>query len=432
MTGTTRLDDLPLGAGQRSVWGDLRRFGPSAAFNSSGYLDVRGPLDVARFIRSVREMVDEAECLRAEVHERDGEPVQRVRPLDQLPLVELDTRSAAEPEAEALAWMHRDLATPFDPSGFPLFRLALIRLAPDRVLFYVCVHHLLCDGYSQVVFWRRLGELHSANPSGQPLPPLTALLDAEAKYTRSARARRDAAFWRRRFDRPPRPVSLSRVGPPDRLPPGFLRRNVAVSPGTVGRLHATAREAGVTVSTVWMAVVGADTRLVTGRDDVTITLAASTRTDAGLRRVPGMLSNDLPLVMPFGPGTTTSGLLADTSRELARVLFHQRHRVEDIRRAAGMRPDARGPFGPFVNVLPSGPSPAVDGCDVRVHNLTTGLVEDLMVTVLADADGTVELCLNGNPDRYRADEIEIHLARLAGLLDRFAEAGPTTRVDDLA
>ncbi|MEU7134378.1 amino acid adenylation domain-containing protein [Streptomyces sp. NPDC046261] len=416
---------LPLSAGQVEIWLDAKDAAGSNAYNSAGYLDIRGPLDHRRFAAALARLTDEAECLRARFTDVDGEPRQLLEPLPDLPLTELDVSAEPDPEDAALAWIHADLARPYDLGDFPLFRLALITVGPHRALLYLCVHHLLCDGFSQTILWRRLAQLYAVDAGDAAdgaLPPLRELLASESAYAASDRARRDAEFWRRRFPEPPEPVSLSHRDPSPAPPQGFLRRTATLPAATAELLRASASRSEVTWPTVVMAAVAAYTQRMTGVEDILLTLPATARGDALQRSVPGMMANYPPLRVPVRPALTKAALLRQTSRELLQVLRHQRHRVSAIRRDSGLRGDDRRPFGPFVNLLPQQAELTLGPCAARVHNLSTGLIDDLMVTVVESADGGMELHLNGNPDRYTGQEIAAHLGRLAGFVTTFAAA----------
>ncbi|MFI1018818.1 amino acid adenylation domain-containing protein, partial [Streptomyces sp. NPDC020965] len=421
---STLVTALPLTAGQVEIWLDARGAEGSNAFNSAAYLDIRGPLDTARFRVALRGLVAEAECLRARFLDHDGEPVQRVEPLLVPPLTEHDMSGAADPEAAAIARMRADLTVPFSLADFPLFRTALFDVGPGRVFFYLCVHHLLCDGFSQVILWRRLAELYRAagTDDGRALPALSDLVATDTAYARSRRAGRDAEFWQRRFPEPPELVSLSRQEPSDSPPQGFLRASATLPPAVAAQVRATATAADITWPTVVMAAVAVYTQRMTGAEDVLLTLPATGRLSAGQRAVPGMLANYLPLPVPVRPTLTKAELLRLTSRELARTLGHQRHRISAIRRDMGLRAGDRRPFGPFVNLLPQQAALDIGPCAARVNNLSTGLVDDIMITLVETGDGGIGIHLNGNPGRYTGPEIEAHLTRLAAFLERFATA----------
>ncbi|AYG80698.1 Linear gramicidin synthase subunit D [Streptomyces hundungensis] len=417
---------LPLTAGQVEIWLDAQGAGRNNAYNSAGYLDLRGPLDRRRLRAALRRLFEEAQCLRARFTDIDGEPRQHIEQLDELPLYEQDLRRSEDPRGAALAWMSADLDVPFGLDDFPLMRTALLTVGDERSYFYLCVHHLLCDGFSQTVLWRRLAELYEADPDGavpgRALPPLSELTDAESAYRESTGARRDQAFWRGRFPEPPELVTLSRRPESHGLPTGFLRVSAALSAGAARRLRDSARRADVTLPTAAVAAVAVHTQRTAGTEEVLLTLAASARMSARQRAVPGMMANYLPLRVPVRPTLTKAELLRRASRELAQVLKHQRHRVSAIRRDMGLRAEDRRPFGPFVNLLPQQASLALGPCTAEVNNLSTGLVDDLMITVVERADDGIELHLNANPDRYTPEEARAHLDQLAALTEEFAAA----------
>jgi amino acid adenylation domain-containing protein/non-ribosomal peptide synthase protein (TIGR01720 family) len=418
-------DRLPLSAGQFDIWFDEQLSGGNLAYNTAGYLDIRGPLDVEVFRAAVARLILEAECTRTRFVEIDGEPGQVVEPLAELPFELLDVSGTAE----ALAWIDADLARPFTLTEFPLFRLALLKLDDQRSFFYMCIHHFLCDGFTQTIYWRRLAELYQALLTGSPvepgtLPPLRQLLDAEAAYTTSKQAERDKAFWQQRSTGATELISLS--GKNFTPGQGFLRRSVVIPADAADALRTAAREAKVTWPTVVMAAMGAYSQRITGAPEVLLTVPVSARVGAGMRAVPGMVANTVPLRVSAGPRTTRSELLAATSRELTQVLRHQRHRVSRIRNAMGLHSDDRRPFGPLVNILPQVTELPLGPCRMTVNNLSTGLIDDFEVTVVEAADNGIELHLSGNVGLYRESDLVAHARQFAAYLVAFVRAAEDT------
>ncbi|MFJ8860113.1 amino acid adenylation domain-containing protein [Streptomyces sp. NPDC102451] len=429
--------ELPLSAGQADIWFDEMLSGGSRAYNTAGYLDITGDLDADLLRRAAHRLVEEAECMRSRFVEDGAGPRQVVVPLDRLPYAERDFTGHHDPGAAAAGWMRADLATAFPSDGTPLFRLARLHIAQGRSYFYMCIHHMLCDGYSQVVFWRRLSELYDALLTGSPaeegtLPPLSALLDAEQTYAGSHRARQDASFWEKRFSRPPAPVSLSRR---DRPPgQGFVRADFTLTAGTASAMRSLARASSVTWPTVVMAGVAAYTQRRTGTSDVLLTVPVTTRVGALMRAVPGMVANTIPMALSVTPGTTAGELLDRTSREFTRILRHQRHRVSRIRQAMGLRSDDKRPFGPLVNILPQQTVMTLGPCEMTVNNLSTGLIDDFEITVVDATDGGITVHLSGNSGLYTSEDADEHAACLSHFLQAFVTAGrdtPLARLDIL-
>ncbi|MFC0432495.1 non-ribosomal peptide synthetase [Kutzneria buriramensis] len=423
------LTGLPLSAGQTDIWFDEKLSDAGAAYTMGGYLDIRGRLDHGAFRRAVTGLVAEAECLRIRVHDRDGVPYQVVAPVEPLPLAEADLGGEPDAEAEALRRLRAELSRPFALDGSPLFRLVVLTLSAERTLFGMFVHHLACDGFSQVIFWRRLAAtyqalLAGADPTDDALPPLRQLIEAEAEYAGSDQEAADEAFWRQRFAQTPELISLSA----SRAEPGpeFARAGAVLPDATARALRAAAWQARVTPGTVIMAAVAVYSGRMTGADDVLLSLPVAARTGAAMRAVPGMVANYLPLAVPVRPATTRSELLDGTAAELRRILSHQRLRVSRTRRAMGLRSDDRRPFGPFVNIFPQDARLRLGECEVVVRSLSTGLIDDFEFTVVETADAGFEVFANGNLSRHTESEVDGHLARFVDFLDRFARADPDT------
>ena len=415
---------LPLSTAQTDVWYDEQLSGGGLAYAMADYLDISGPLDLEVFRAALRMLADEAECFRARFFEIDGEPRQTIEPLPELPIQHPDMTGHSDPQAAALEWIHEDMRHPFALDDFPLFRGALIKVGAERHFWYLTTHHLIADGFSAAICHRRLGQLYSAllageDPTPDALPPFQHLLNADLSYHDSPHRMRDKEFWSRHFDTTPDLVSLSGKEPaPAR---GFLRRSLDLPGSTVVAVRDAAARAKVTLPTFFIAAMAAYTQRVSGINDLLLTVPVAARAGVRSRSTPGMVANYLPLRMVIAPTTTLAELLSQASRELAATLKHQRYHVNQIRRDIGVRSDERRPFGgPFVNVLPPDPGLRLGECGTRLNNLSTGITNDLSLTVLDAADGGIEMHLNGNPDLYDADGVTAHLERLVSFVDRLA------------
>ncbi|WP_405583994.1 amino acid adenylation domain-containing protein [Streptomyces sp. NBC_01092] len=429
---TNRGAVLPLTAAQAEIWFDEQFATGPLGYNMADYIDLRGPLDPDLLGRALGRLGHEAEGLRVQFVDEDGTPGQIIRPLAQLPLKRLDFDDEPQPLAAAEAWMRADHAEPLKVTDFPLFRGALIRLGPEHHLLYLCMHHILADGFSRALLYPKLAALYTRLAAGEDeraldadaMPPFHRLLDAERDYLDSGHVERDRAHWTARLTAgahgpAPELVSLSARQPaPGR---SALRHTARLSVEATDALRALARDGKVTMPVVLVAAAAAYTQRATGVDRPLLTLPVTGRVGAASREIPGMLANYLPLAVPVRPDTTRTQLLRRAWIEVSGALKHQRYRGDRIRRDIGLRTDDRRPFGPFINVLNQDPALAfADACDGTVVNLSTGIVNDLIITVLNTADGTMEIHLDGNPELYTSAELATHLARFEAFLTSLA------------
>ncbi|GAA1978311.1 amino acid adenylation domain-containing protein [Amycolatopsis minnesotensis] len=426
---------LPLSAAQTDIWFDEQFATGSLAYNMGDYLDIRGPVDTGLLYETLRVLLTESENSRVRFTEIDGEPRQVIEPLGEPPVTVFDLSAEADPEAAALAWIHEDMRDPFDVTEGRLTRWAIITLADDRVWCYMCVHHIIGDGYSEMLWWQRVAAIYAALEKGEStsdgaFPPLAQLVNAEIEYTQGPRWEKDRAYWNRELEGAPELVSLSGREPEPAS--AQMRRNLRLDDDTAATLRAVAEQAKVTWPTFVIAATGAYLRKLLGTEEVLLTLPIAGRSGPAMRAVPGMVANYVPVRLRVGNTTTVRDVLTQASKSLARALKAQRFPTSKIRKEMALRVDNRRPFGPFVNVLPGAPALKLGECTTVLNNLSTGIVNDLMVTVVEPTPGGVEVHFNGNPELYSAEQIEGHLDRFVQFMLALAHAGPdelVSRVD---
>ncbi|WP_031469271.1 non-ribosomal peptide synthetase [Sciscionella sediminilitoris] len=411
---------FPLSAAQSDIYFDERFAEQPLAYTMGSYLDIRGPLDTERLRAAIAALYAEADNCRIRFAEFDGVPMQTVEPVGAVPLSTVDCSLDADPEAAALSRIEADMRVPFSLSEGGLVRWIVFRLGPQRHLCYACGHHILGDGYSDMLWWSRL-QAHYAGTAEGTLPPLRTLVDAEQAYLGSPRFARDGAYWARKLENAPESRSLS--GAPAARAGGRLRRSRRLSEQDSARLHLAAKKAKATLATVVLAAAAGYTERLLGGQEALLTLPVAARVGARMRAVPGMIANYVPLRIPVPRQSTAAELLTATSKALAEALHHQRYPMAALRRELGMRADEQRPFGPFVNVLPAPEPVRLGECTAVVRNLSTGIVDDLMITVTEPEPGAVELHVNGNPALYRPEEVTAHLDRFARYLDALTEPG---------
>lgn len=408
---------LPLTAAQSELWQRCVREPGNAVYNLGGLYDIHGPLDTARWTAAVREGVREAEGLRVQFVVEDGEVRQAVVAREpEITLLDLDRDAAEE-------WMRADLRTPFDLNAPMLPRFALIRIAPEHHLGYVTVHHVVSDGFSQLLLFRRILEIYDAGPaSGKGAPPPLRLLveDDVAYHADPARHERDRAMWAGRFPRTPAPTTLS--SRPFTPATDFVREAATV-PGEVARqLRAAAWDVRAALPGLLIAATGAYVQRMAGTPDVLLNLLTTARTDAQLRPIPGMVANALPVPVPIRPGMSRGELVAEAATEIKRTVRHQRYRGRRVREHLGLPGDPR-PFGPTVNILRVGQERSFGGCRASVHDLSTGQVDDLEFVIGETPEGDLPLTVIANPALYRPDEVAAHAAGFVAFLADFAREG---------
>src|SRR6185436_70633 len=85
-------------------------------------------------------------------------------------VVDLGERPAVEREALVNRLMTDEAHLVFDLMRGPLFKAKLLRLGASQYILLLTLHHIICDGWSNGVLVRELGEIYDAFAKGRPSP----------------------------------------------------------------------------------------------------------------------------------------------------------------------------------------------------------------------------------------------------------------------
>ncbi|MFG2895762.1 amino acid adenylation domain-containing protein [Streptomyces zaomyceticus] len=411
---------LPVTGGQSGIWLAQQLEPDSSAYNIVFALHLRGAVDLERLTAGVRRAVEEAECLHIRVTPGEDGPRQtsRTAPVD---IAVVDLRAAEDPEEAADAWTAADRERPVDLTHDTLFAHALLRLADDQVLWVQRYHHIVADGMAVALITRRAGEYYT---SAEEVPArhdwsLADLVAADRAYRSSEQHTSDRAWWLERLAGRTEPVRLvDRAATPMTR---RLRRTAELPPETVERLNTAAATTGVRVSRLLLAAVAAYLHRVSGEQDLVLGLPVAAREDEVSARVPGMVSNIVPLRLDVRPGTTGGALVAQVRETVRDAVGHSRYRAEDLARELGLVDGVPELVGPTVNVLPRSEDLDFGGHATELRPVWLGPVSDLAFS-FAEREGGRGHALHLDADADVCDEATLagHERRFLALLHTFA------------
>src|SRR5882724_551487 len=311
---------LALSSAQLGIWFAQKLDPGSAAYNIGEYIEIDGPVVLPLFERALRQVVSEAQSLRLQFSEQAGEPRQFVGEPTAWPLPIIDVSAESDPRAAAETWMQTELARPIDPTVGPLFGFALLKASATRFFWYARYHHIVLDAFGMWLVARRVAEVYSAlcageRSQGDAFGPLSDLLNEDRAYRASARLDEDRHYWREALAARPEPGSLTLSSRPSSKPGSFLRATAYVPSSCETALRTLAARSRTTFARVMTAATAVFLHRLSGADDAVIGVPVTARS-AGLRRVPGMASNVLPLRLALLPSLTVSDVLDQTAQRL--------------------------------------------------------------------------------------------------------------------
>ena len=140
-------------------------------YNITTVLRLKGELNIPSLEASLNEIVRRHEVLRTTFLSVDGKPLQQVNPHQHLALIVEDLSAQLPDESLRIAEqiIQAKVDQPFDLESDIILRVGLCRIGIDDHLFFMITHHILFDGWSQVVFVNELCELYSTFQTGQPI-----------------------------------------------------------------------------------------------------------------------------------------------------------------------------------------------------------------------------------------------------------------------
>jgi hypothetical protein len=107
----------------------------------------------------------------------DETPYQEIVPFTAvaLPLTDLSHLPDADKEARRGASRAKTPLTPFDLQNGPIYRIHVLRLAPDSHQLLFTIHHIAFDAWSTGLFLREIVAHYLHQTTGQPLHPAVEL-----------------------------------------------------------------------------------------------------------------------------------------------------------------------------------------------------------------------------------------------------------------
>ncbi|MFI9506591.1 amino acid adenylation domain-containing protein [Nocardia sp. NPDC052566] len=432
MTHQVSTTEFPLSPAQLGMW-YAQQLDPGVPLYEAQYIEMVGPLDIELLRKASTQGALEFGSGLLRLTEKDSRPWQVVDQRIEPEVTYLDLSDAADPDAEAMRWMRADVTAPIDLLGEPLGVSALIRVGPQRVLWYSRVHHIELDGFGSASLLYRVAELYNAALAGtEPKPAgaasLRELHEVEMSYRDSSRFRTDAEYWAQRTAGMPDRCSLVEAAAPAHAL--GRQHRIMLSDNQSERLDGAAKRLEVGAPALLMAALALYYARLTGQRDVVLSLPVSGRTTALLRRSGGMLANVVPLRVEVTDTSTIADIVAAIRVEVSGALRHQRFRHEEMRQ--GEVGGGRGFVGPVVNIMLFPTEVDFTGVRSSLHVLTSGPIEDLFVNLYQHgAQSPIHVDFHANPALYDAESLARHHNRFMVLFESMLAAAPDTPVREL-
>ena len=349
---------LPLTRGQLDIWlaQETGRFSVKWQLGMLGRIE--GTLEPGLLERAIRQVVHEAEPLRAAFYQVDGQVFQKTVDYSDVELARYDLIASQSPVQEAHRLASSIQRTPMPLSG-PLFKFALLQTRVDEFYWFVCCHHIVIDGIGIGLVCHRIADVYSAIASGGSIPPaffgsLSDLIDCELEYEASSDYLDDQAYWTRNL--PPENGSRYRLalGAAGGRDADESSAPIQLDPFVVAEIRQLSQALGVRRASV---ITAACALLVRGCDvegsEVVLDFPVSRRVRPEAQTVPGMISGVVPLALKASPGSAVAGFCQHVDTRMREALQHQRFPAHVLEKNVRFHGSGQSSNRVVVNFIPT-------------------------------------------------------------------------------
>jgi len=287
----------PLTLPQRELWETSAAPPADVSNHICCVINVRGLISPEDCVASLQRVVNRQEVLRLSFLPGKNGPVQLIRSRSEPVMRFRDVPSNTPPEKiEELAL--QTFYQPFDLVQGPLYRVEIIRRAPDDQIMVFAIHHAIADGWTLGIFVQDLSAAYVLQRTGarNGLPPVLTSYSAWGATERStwqaAELEPRIAFWKSRITgiRPlwTTPHNSDIVLMPQRL--------VSELPAeTTTAVRELARCNGATLFSTLLALFQIALSRWTGENDIVVGTPVANRIRQDVRETMGYFSGIVPL-----------------------------------------------------------------------------------------------------------------------------------------
>ncbi|MGY2288352.1 amino acid adenylation domain-containing protein [Pseudomonas sp. SDO528_S397] len=329
----------PLTAPQLDIWLDQSLHEQLPLYNIGGYLRIQGPVDVDRLQAALDKTVAQHDALRTRLVPGSSEhPLPRQFFLESahLPLVFCDVSANDDPERAALAFMERDLQTPFSFDGPLLLRVSLVKVQDNLHFLLFNGHHLVVDGWALALITRGVGQAYTQGPGAETpvAPSFQAYVQQERSYTTSSSFAHQRQYWLDKYRVPPEPLLSPRLRRESGQAPAPSQNHAWRLPRALfDRLGDLAAEsAKATIFHVMLGAFYSYFARLTQRDDLVVGIPLLNRANAAQKATVGAFASMSAVRLNLGTDLSFSELVGEIALTLKKDYRHQRYPLSELSR----------------------------------------------------------------------------------------------------
>lgn len=433
---------FPLSYAQQRMW-FLDQWEPgNPMYNNPAAVSIAGRVNVDAVKQALRELGKRHEVLRTVFENEHGNPVQVIQPESNIALQQLDVQHLSEDEQQKTLReeANAEAQAPFDLSTGPLLRAKLLRLAEDRHVCLLTMHHIISDAWTLATFIKEFAELYEgfAADTSVSLPELPIQYVDYAvwqrDYLQGEVLEEQLGYWRERLAGADTPLDL----PTDHKRPNVQTHNgdvvyFRVPADVMERIESFCKTHDVTQFMTLLAALDVLLYRYSGQEDIVMGTPIANRNRSELEPLLGVFVNTLAVRSDLSGDPTFADLVQRVKQDALGAYAHQdipfEMLVEELQPERDM---SRPPFFQTMFVLQNTPSQMLELADVTIERLQqhTPTAKFDVTFVFEPNDGGLDGQIVYNTDLFESSTIKRLIGHLLNLLSETV-AHPTQRISQL-
>jgi amino acid adenylation domain-containing protein len=426
--------ELNLSSAQQRIW-FLQQYEPeSTSYNIPIAVRLKGKLDIQVLEKCLNELVRRHDILRASFISVNGAPAQVINEAAKVKLTVKQLSASEKHMLQGICKKHMNIS--FDLSVAPLMAATLLLTDDDDYILLLCIHHIIADGWSTGIMVQEIAGMYSQYLLGKE-PEMEALPVQYTDYVywqHQQESTSDLEYWKNKLTGAtlildiPKEHAKAAIQSSRGAFEGFeLNKDRTL------RLKELARNNGVTLYILLLAVYYVQLYRYTGQEDIVIGTPVAGRSRLVLEKLIGLFVNSLALRTDLGGRTVFTELLGRVKATVFEAYAHQELPFEKIVEA--LKPERSSSHTPIFQTmftLQNSPLKVLELSDLvmEIMDIDSGISQfDLSVT-LREENEVIKGFFEYNTDLFENETVRRMVSHYTTLVDSILN-NPDAKISDI-
>lgn len=418
---------MPTSVAQQRYW-ILDQLEPgNTSLNMPLALRLTGKLDTVALHQTLNEIVSRHEVLRTTFSKNNGKPVQVITAEQTISFEVIDLSDLSDNENESNRLIVEDAHHRFDLLRGPLFKTKLIKLGAEDHILLLTLHHIICDGWSNGVLVREIGEIYDAFSQNLPSPHYELPIQYadfaawQQEWLSSDGFEDQLAYWKQQLGNELRALEIPTDFPRNKNRGSFGALESLLLPRPLTRAVRTlGQREDVTPFMIFLSAFNVLLHRYSGQDDIIIGSPTANRLQSETEGLIGAFANTLLLKSDLSGAPTFKELLHRIKNVSLGAFSNQTLPFEKL--IETIRPATNGrKGGQLFQVLFIFQTAFMQPVELNklsikpMRSVSPGSIFELSLGVVERIEGT-RLQLEYNTDLFTSETIKIMLDDLRSIL----------------